>query len=145
MNRSHNADDRQPTRIGVDLQEVSWIARAVHALADGIDAWPELLSERLIDDYGARRRLIVVIVEVSPSHQRRAHGFEVTGRHDHQHGRDQRLAGLHLIALGDDNAVAVVAAEWNDRGSARVASTPGTLRIACSARLVNERTSLSVG
>ena len=53
-----------------------------------------------------------------PRSQRDAHRLEVAGRHVRVGGRDDRLAGLHLVALGEDDAVAVVAAERNPVGRA---------------------------
>ena len=76
---SNDADNRQPFRIPVNLQKVSWICRTIHPLSDGIGAGPEPRRQSLIDDDGARCSFVIVIVEVSSADQRRPHRFEVAG------------------------------------------------------------------
>ena len=58
-------------------------------------------------------------VEVPAARERNLHRLEVAVAHDRLHRRDERLARLHLVALGEDDAAAEVAAERDDRRQAR--------------------------
>ena len=115
-----------------------------------IGSWsgPEPLRELLVDDdrIGAIRppsdggRFLfdrgVALVEEAAAHQPDAHGLEVAGGDVDRTRRDDRLAGLHLVALGEDHAVVVVAAERNGVGGAgggHAGQRPQTLQ-----RLVRE-------
>src|SRR5207248_5754457 len=71
------------------------------------------MRELLIDDDDERRDRTVAIVEEAAANQLRAHGFEISWRDVDRVRRDERLARLPPVALGQDDALAVVAAEWN--------------------------------
>ena len=117
---AHHADDRQPARVGVDAQQISWIARLVHPPAKRIAAGPESLRQPLVDDHDTGRSLVVAVVEISAAQKGCAHRLEIAGRNHHLHRRDERFTRLHLVTFGEDDAVAAVPAQGNDRRPAGI-------------------------
>ena len=104
--------------VGRRLQEIVGIARQVHPPADRILAGPEALRQPLVDDDGPRRALAVGGGERPAAHDRHAQGIDQALGDVDLRRRDHRLARRHLVALGEDDAVAVVAAERQRAGQA---------------------------
>ena len=66
----------------------------------------------------AQRAGSVALLEEAPPDEPHAHRLEVARRDVHGVGRDQRLARLHRVALGQDHAVVVLVPEGNGVGGA---------------------------
>ena len=94
------------------------------------------VSSTMISACG-RRRASSRSSKNRPRDQLRAHRLEVARRDVDRAGRDHRLARLHLIALGEDDAVVVVAAERNRVGGA--GGRHAGQRAQAPQRLVGER------
>src|SRR5207302_10852330 len=71
------------------------------------------------NNHDTRAHLFIAIVEVPAAQKWSTHRFKVTRRDDDLHWRNHGFPGLHLVAFSEDYAVAVIPAEWNDRGSSR--------------------------
>ena len=83
----------------------------VHPLADRVAVLPEPPCQRLVEDDDPWRGGVVARGEQAASLERHAERLEVAGRDGHAAGRDDRLARRRSVALGDDDAAAVVPAE----------------------------------
>src|ERR1700761_5580339 len=89
-------------------------------MTEGILVGPEMLRQRFIDDDGTWGVLNVAVVEGASAHYRNSHGFEISGGNRNIQGGNERFAGLHLIALSEDDAVVVVVTERHGFGGPRV-------------------------
>ena len=96
------------TRAGLELFRR---VRLPHPPPDRALILPETLREPLVDDQHLRRAFVVRRSEEPSGLQRDRHRLEVAGRHRALERRDERFARRHRVALGQDDAVAVAAAE----------------------------------
>ena len=137
VNDSDNGEEDGLRRDGREIVEV---VRPVHPAADRILIRPEPLRQLFVDDDRPRPGRAVAFVEEAAARELRAHRFEISRRDVDRVGRNHRLALLHLVSLGKDDAVAVVAAEWNligcaHRRDARKCPQPRERRVCKRARL----------
>ena len=142
---AHHPDHRHPARMLVRLQQIMDILRQVHAPADRIPVRPEWRAGALVHDDGAGRGFAIAFVD-GPSAA--AIGICMASKYPGVtitcSGENQRFPRLHDVALGQDHAVALVAAPGNVV-VAPAAVTPGMPRMAASARSIKVLASESFG
>ena len=109
----------------LSVTAVSWLMSVGKYIRRPIGSWPgqnrfaSFSSTMIEHGAGARRARVATLVEEAAAHELRAHRLEVARRDVHVLRRNHRLARLHLVALGQDDAVVLVAAERNRRRRAR--------------------------
>ena len=98
-----------------DLRDVGRIARKVQAAADRILIGPEFAGEPIVDHHRPRRVLRVARVDQTAAHELRVQGLEVARVDVDARRRQQALAWLHRVPLGQDHVVVDGAGEGHGR------------------------------